>query len=194
MPRMNDPYINLPAYDEESGHLNVIIETPKGSRNKYKYDQKHRLFSLSKVLPTGNTFPYDFGYIPSTTGQDGDPLDVLVLMDDVVFPGCLITARLIGVIKAEQTDDDEKIRNDRLIAIASHSRDQQNVHSIEQLDAYLMQEIEHFFVSYHELDGETWKPLACLGPGKAKKIVDKGLIGKQRTSSSNAKTQHKTKS
>lgn len=118
MSHINDPFVNLPAFDEESGHLNVIIETPKGSRNKYKYDQKHRLCALSKILPTGNTFPYDFGYIPSTAGQDGDPLDVLVLMDEVVFPGCLITARLIGVIKAEQTDDGDKIRNDRLLALA----------------------------------------------------------------------------
>ena len=174
--------------------MNVIIETPKGSRNKYKYDQKLRLFTLSKVLPTGNTFPYDFGYIPSTTGQDGDPLDVLILMDEVVFPGCLITARLIGVIKAEQTDDGDKIRNDRLIAIASQSRDQQDVRSIEQLDAYLIQEIEHFFVSYHELDGKTFRPIACLGPGKAKKIVDKGLVGKQPSSASVAKAKRKVKS
>jgi len=194
MPRTNDPFINLPAFDEESGHLNVIIETPKGSRNKYKYNKEHRLFSLSKVLPSGNTFPYDFGYIPSTAGQDGDPLDVLVLMDEVVFPGCLITARLIGVIKAEQTDDGDKIRNDRLIAIASQSRDQQDVRSIEQLDAYLIQEIEHFFISYHELDGEEFRPLACLGPGKAKKIVDKGLVGKQHTSASVAKAKHPAKS
>jgi inorganic pyrophosphatase len=187
MPNSRDPFISMPAVDPVSGHLNVIIETPKGSRNKYKYDQQHHVFSLSKVLPTGTTFPYDFGYIPSTKGQDGDPLDVLVLMDEVVFPGCLITARLIGVIKAEQTEDDEKIRNDRLIAIASHSREQQNVESIEQLDGYLIEGIEHFFTSYHEFDGETFTPLARLGPGKAQKIVDKALLGK-------TPARHKTKS
>ena len=103
-------------------------------------------------------------------------------------------ARLIGVIKAEQTDNGDKIRNDRLIAIASQSRDQQNVRSIEQLDAYLIQEIEHFFISYHELDGEAFRPIACLGPGKAKKIVDKGLVGKQRTSTAGAKVKHPAKS
>src|SRR5438270_9517039 len=110
MPSPKNPFTQLPPFDKESGDLNVIIETPKGSRNKYKYDKKQRLFMLSKVLPAGTTFPYDFGYIPSTKGQDGDPLDVLILMDEAVFPGCLITARLIGVIKAEQDDDGDKIR------------------------------------------------------------------------------------
>ena len=168
----------LGAWDADSGSLHVIIETPKGSRNKYKYDTKHRLFMLSKVLPSGSTFPYDFGYIPSTRAQDGDPLDVLVLMDEVVFSGCLITARLIGVIKAEQKDGDQTVRNDRLIAIASQSHEQQNVQSIEQLDAYLIEEIEHFFISYHELDGEQWRPLARSGPAKAQKILDKALLRK----------------
>ncbi|HVU11638.1 MAG TPA: inorganic diphosphatase [Phototrophicaceae bacterium] len=181
MPTVRDPFARLPAIDAETGYLNVIIETPKGSRNKYKHEPKYHLFSLSKVLPAGSTFPYDFGYVPSTVGADGDPLDVLVLMDEIVFPGCLITARLVGVIKATQTDNDEEVRNDRLIAIASQSRDQQNVHSIEQLDAYLLDEIEHFFVSYHELDGETFHPRARLGPEKALKIVDKAIVGKRRT-------------
>ncbi len=178
MPGRKASYVDMPAFDEESGCLNVIIETPKGSLNKYKYDQQHRLFALSKVLPSGISFPYDFGYIPSTRAPDGDPLDVLVLMDEAVFPACLIAARLIGVIKAEQTDGDEVVRNDRLIAIASKSHDQQNVQRLEQLDAYLLEEIEHFFASYHELDGEKFRPLARLGPEKARKIVGKNLIRK----------------
>lgn len=177
MPYPKSPFSNLPPYDE-SGDLNVIIETPKGSRNKYKYDKKHGLFTLSKVLPAGSTFPYDFGYIPSTKGEDGDPLDVLILMDEAVFPGCLITARLIGVIRAEQDDDGQEVRNDRLIAIASHSHDQRNIHSIDELNQHLVKEIEHFFVSYHDLDGAKFEPKARLGPEKARKIVKKGITGR----------------
>ena len=189
-----DPTRLNPFDTDDKKMLRVVIETPKGSRNKFAFEPDEHIFELKKVLPAGMTFPYDFGFVPSTKADDGDPVDVLVLMDEKVFPGCLITARLIGVIKAEQSDDGDKIRNDRLIAIASHSRDQQDVHSIEQLDAYLIQEIEHFFISYHELDGETFRPIACLGPGKAKKIVDKRLVGKQRTSASVTKAKHPAKS
>ena len=82
------------------GELNVIIETPKGSRNKYNYDEGLRLFKLGGVLPSGAVFPFDFGFVPSTTGGDGDPLDVLVLMDEPAFPGRVVDVRLVGVIEA----------------------------------------------------------------------------------------------
>jgi inorganic pyrophosphatase len=177
MPYPRSPYNNLPPYNED-GKLNVVIETPKGSRNKFKFDKRRGMFILSKVLPAGLTFPYDFGYIPCTKGEDGDPLDVLILMDEPVFPGCLITARLIGVIRAKQDDDGDEVRNDRLIAIASHSHDQRNIHSIDELNQHLVEEIEHFFVSYHDLDGKKFEPIALLGPEKAQKIVKKGITGK----------------
>ena len=95
-----DPVSNLPPFDRKSGELNVIIETPCGSRNKYSYDEERKLITLSGVLPAGAVFPFDFGFVPQTLGQDGDPLDVLVLMDEPVFPGCLVPCRLIGVIEA----------------------------------------------------------------------------------------------
>ncbi len=174
------PFVNLPPFDKETGDVNVVIETPKGSRNKYKYDTKRGLFILSKVLPGGNTFPYDFGYIPSTRGQDGDPLDVLVLMDESAFAGCLIPARLIGVIRAEQEDDGKKIRNDRLSAVAAQSHDQRDIRDLDQLNQHLVEEIEHFFVSYHALDGARFQPEARLGPGKARKIVEKATSSKVR--------------
>ncbi len=89
---------SLPPIDPEDGTLNVIVETPKGSRNKFKFDEAHGLYKLGGVLPAGMSFPYDFGFIPSTKGEDGDPVDVLLLMDEPAFPGCLVSARLIGVI------------------------------------------------------------------------------------------------
>jgi inorganic pyrophosphatase len=167
-----NPFIHLPAFDPETDHLNVIIETPKGSRNKYKYDPKNGLFKLSKVLPAGSTFPYDFGYIPSTEGQDGDPLDVLILMDEATFPGCFIQARLIGAIQAEQHEKQHAKRNDRLIAVAVCSHDQHNIDALDHLNEHLVTEIEHFFVSYHELEGEEFVPEAHLSSAKARKIVD----------------------
>jgi len=87
---------------DSSRRIVVTIETPKGSRNKIKYDPASRKFKLSKVMPEGMMFPYDFGFVPSTKAEDGDPLDVLVLTDEPLFPGCVVECSLIGVLKAEQ--------------------------------------------------------------------------------------------
>src|SRR3984957_6827944 len=97
--------------------IRVVIETPKGSRNKYDFDSEQKVFELKTVLPAGMTFPYDFGFIPRTLADDGDPVDVLVLMDEPAFPGCLLKCRLIGVIEGEQGDKKEKVRNDRIVAV-----------------------------------------------------------------------------
>ncbi len=193
MPPSRNPYTHLPPFND-SDELNVIIETPKGSRNKYKYDKTYGLFTLSKVLPAGSTFPYDFGYIPSTKGDDGDPLDVLVLMDEEAFPGCYIPTRLIGAIRADQTGDDGKVRNDRLIAIASCSHDQRNILTLDQLNPHLIEEIEHFFAAYHEIEGEEFKPTAHLGPDKARKIVDKGTRPSAKSSKSRRSKSQSSKS
>src|ERR1700722_12946419 len=94
---------HLKAFDEdEAALITVIIETPKGSRNKYAFDPEERIFALKTVLPAGMAFPYDFGFVPSTKGGDGDPLDVLVLMDEPAFAGCKLSCRIIGVIEGEQ--------------------------------------------------------------------------------------------
>ena len=114
---MMTPLHQLPARQPDSDLLNVVVETPKGCRNKYKYDEGHGLWRLSKVLPLGASFPFDFGFIPSTRGEDGDPLDVLVLLDEPAFPGCVVPARLIGILEAEQTQGGKTIRNDRLVAV-----------------------------------------------------------------------------
>lgn len=166
----------LPPFDEETGDLNVIVDTPKNSRNKYEFDEKLGLFKLSGVLAVGHFFPFDFGFIPQTEGGDGDPLDVLVLMDEPAFVGCLIQARLIGVIEAEQTEKDGKTeRNDRLIAVASSSHTHADIKSINDLNETLVDQIEHFFVSYNEAKGKEFKPLGRFAAIKAKKIVEDGM-------------------
>jgi len=164
---------HLEIWDVDSGTLNVIIETTKGSRNKLKYDPKRGLFQLSKVLPRGAIFPYDFGFIPSTQGEDGDPLDILVLMDEPTSAGCLIPCRLLGVIEAKQTEDGETHRNDRLIAVAEHSRDYPEVRSIRELADHLLHEIEHFFISYNDMDGKEFRPIGNYGPHQAEKLIRK---------------------
>jgi len=120
-------------------------------------------------------FPFDFGYIPQTRGGDGDPLDVLVLMDEAAFVGCLIPSRLIGVIAAEQTEAGKTETNDRLIAVASNSRAHKDIKSLNDLNQTLVGEIEHFFVSYNEAKGKAFKPLGQFGAQKAKRIVEAGM-------------------
>jgi inorganic pyrophosphatase len=167
---MRNPLIDLDAFDDE-GNVNAIIDTPKGSRNKFKYDEKSGLFKLGGALPLGAVFPFDFGYIPSTKGGDGDPLDVLVLMDEPAFPGCLVAAKLIGVIEAEQTEDKETTRNDRLIAVAADSRNHSHVRFLGDLNSNLVHEIERFFISYNETKGKRFKVLGRFGPERAEKLI-----------------------
>ncbi|HEY0004849.1 MAG TPA: inorganic diphosphatase [Pyrinomonadaceae bacterium] len=170
------PFQGLSAYAESSDELHVIIETPRGRRNKYNFDEELGLFKLGGVLPAGAVFPFDFGFVPSTVGGDGDPLDVLVLMDEAAFTGCLVPARLIGVIEAEQTErDGETTRNDRLIAVAADSRTHQDVRSLEDLNDSLLDEIEHFFVSYNQVKGKEFKPLGRFGPKQARSLIAEGI-------------------
>jgi inorganic pyrophosphatase len=154
----------------------VIIDTPKGSRNKYKYDEEQKLFKLGGVLTAGAVFPFDFGFLPRTVGEDGDALDVLVLMDEPAFVGCLVEARIIGVIEAEQTEEGKKpFRNDRLLAVASESHSYENVSTLSQLNENLVTEIEHFFVSYNQAKGKEFKPLRRSGARRAKELIETGI-------------------
>ncbi len=168
-------FFEIDAFHDE-GELNVVIETPRGSRNKYDYDGRLRLFRLGGVLPSGASFPFDFGFVPSTLGGDGDPLDVLVLMDEPAFTGCLVRARLVGVVEAEQTErDGETTRNDRLIGVAADSRLLARVRTLEALGPDLLEEIEHFFVSYNQFKGKKFEPLGRFGPERARELVEEGM-------------------
>src|ERR1700736_138231 len=143
---MKSSLVKLKTFDPETKDITVVVETPKGSRNKFDYDEKLDVFKLANVLPEGAAFPNEFGFIPSTLGEDGDPLDVMVLLDQPTAVGCILTARLIGVIEAKQTEEDgTKCRNDRLIAVATHAHIHGEVESLGQLDDKIVDEIEHFF-------------------------------------------------
>ena len=170
------PLSHLDAYDPETNDVHVIIETPQGSRSKFSYDEEHGLFKLKKVMPLGSVFPFDFGFVPSTLGQDGDPLDVLILLDAPLFQGNLAVARLLGVIEAEQTErDGETMRNDRLIAVAACSQDHRNLQKLDDLEQTIISEIEQFFVSYNAQASKQFKLLGRGNPEQARKLIEDGI-------------------
>jgi inorganic pyrophosphatase len=164
-------FTKLPPFDKKTRQLNVIIETPRGCRNKYSYDETRKLFKLGSVLTAGAVFPFDFGFIPGTLGEDGDPLHVLVLMDEPAFPGCFAACRLLGVIEAKQTEEGKTERNDRLIAVSANAETHRDVKRLGDLETKLVEQIEHFFVSYNAEKGKKFKPIGRYGPKRAARLI-----------------------
>jgi inorganic pyrophosphatase len=151
---------------------NVIVETPKGSRNKFAFDEKRRIFQLKKVLPVGMAFPYDFGFVPSTIAEDGDPVDVLVLMDEPAFPGCLLQCRVVGVIEGKEGSKKEKVRNDRIVVVEKANHSFGDISHIRELGKKFVRELEEFFVNYHALSGNKYRVLDIKGPTKALRSIE----------------------
>ena len=172
---MADPSRLKPTDGKGTELLRVVVETPKGSRNKFAYDPDEHIFELKKVLPTGMTFPYDFGFVPSTQADDGDPIDVLVLMDEPAFPGCVLNCRPIGVIEGEQGDKKDKERNDRIVAVQQEAHSWADVKTIDELGKQFCDELEEFFVNYHRLSGKEYRVLGLKGPDQARKLVKSGM-------------------
>jgi inorganic pyrophosphatase len=159
----------LAPFEEEQ--LIVVIETPKGSANKLAYEPRYGTFVLKHVLPAGAIFPFDFGFVPSTRADDGDPLDVLVLMDAPVFPGCVVQSRVIGVLEAEQTENGKTERNDRLVAVAANSAALRSTVELNGLSADLIAQIEHFFVSYNDARGKRFEVKKRSGKDRALALI-----------------------
>jgi inorganic pyrophosphatase len=161
--------------DAESGLVQVVVETPAGSRNKFRFDEKRGLFLLHKVLPLGAAFPFDFGFVPGTRAEDGDPLDVLVLGDEPTFTGCLVTVRLLGTIEATQRERGKVIRNDRMIGTAETAKIRPAARSLDDVPSHLLDQIEHFFVAYNRFEGREFVPRRRRGPAAAAKRLEKGI-------------------
>ena len=154
----------------------MVVETPRGSRNKYKYDEAVGAFLLDGILPEGMSFPYDFGFLPATVADDGDPLDVLLLMDEPAFSGCVVPCRLIGVIEAEQTERDGSTeRNDRLVAVPVKCRPCSDFNSLLDVNRDRLHEIGEFFVSYNRVRGKQFKVLDVSGPERAEALARQGM-------------------
>jgi inorganic pyrophosphatase len=170
-----DPTRLEPFDSADKTMLRVVIETPKGSRNKFAFNPDDHIFDLKRVLPAGMAFPYDFGFVPSTKADDGDPVDVLVLMDEPAFPGCALKCRPIGVIQGEQGDKKTKVRNDRIIAVEKDAHSWADVKAIGDLGKQFVRELEEFFVDYHKLSGEKYRILGLKGRAQARKLVKSSM-------------------
>lgn len=161
----------LPPQDSNKSDFVAVIETSKGSQNKYDYDDDRAAFRLAGVMPQGSWFPHDFGFIPSTLGEDGDPLDVLVFLDTPAPVGCVLTIRLTGAIEAKQRNKGGQwMRNDRSLAVATHA----HIQNLDHHRPRLLDDIETFFETHNALNGKKFKPIARSGPNKARKPLGEG--------------------
>jgi len=160
-------YLSLPIGDGAPEEVNAVIEIPRGQTNKYEYDKQLNVFRLDRNLYSPVHYPGDYGFVPSTLSADGDPLDVLVLVDAPSFAGCVMTVRPIGVLKMiDQGSEDEKI-----LAVGLNNPVYHDVNDYTQLYPHLMKEIEHFFTVYKELEAKTTRIQGWQDAAKAREIV-----------------------
>ena len=161
---------------DQTKDINAVIETPKGSRNKYVYDEQTGGYKLKKALPAGMVFPFDFGFIPATKAEDGDPMDVLVLTDAPTFSGCIVESKVIGIIKVQQEKHGQDVRNDRVIAVQLESRQYASVERLSDLEDGLLKEIIHFFASYNNITKDKFIPLGNDGASEAIRLIKESLL------------------
>lgn len=159
--------------------VSVIIETPAGSGQKYTFDPVNGRIKVNKVLPLGMAFPYDFGYLPGTLGQDGDPLDVMVISEYATFPGCEVECRLIGALTVSQSvsqNSNRRIRNDRFLAVPLTSIAYKEVRTIGDLPREIMEQLEQFFINYIEQEGKRLQVNKRTGAAQAKKLIERSEV------------------
>jgi inorganic pyrophosphatase len=154
--------INLPPFTED-GDAYVVVETPRGSRAKFDYDPKLKTFTLSKSLLTGLTYPHDWGFVPSTKADDGDPIDIMVVHDAATFPGIVLTCRVIGILQIEQKSKGKTERNDRLFAVPRDSHSEQGLKDVRDLSKPIQQELEKFFKATDELEDKKLNIIGWKG-------------------------------
>lgn len=160
---------NLP----EQKTITAMIESPKGCSQKFDFEPKTQRFKLNKILPAGLVFPFDFGMIPGTKGEDGDPLDIIVLSESGTFPGCLVDCRIIGALTAEQTErNGDTVRNDRFIGVPTVAQLFSEVRTLVQLPEAVLNQLEAFFRNYNEQAGKQFKVVARLDAAQAGKLLN----------------------
>lgn len=163
----------IPA-QPEPGLLNVLIEIPAGSKNKYEFDKDLNAFALDRVLFSSVSYPYDYGFVPNTLADDGDPLDGMVLMDQPTFPGCVIAARPIGMLEMIDGGD----RDEKILCVPVEDPRFSDVKTLEDVAAHRLDEIAEFFRTYKNLEKKVteilgWKDLNAVTP-LIKKCVEAG--------------------
>jgi inorganic pyrophosphatase len=171
---MSHNLIKLPhKLDLKAATCRAVVETPKGRRGKYDYDPKTRAFRLKTMLPDGMSFPLDFGFVPSTLAGDGDPTDVMILVDEPSPVGSLLDVRLIGVIEAEEDEHGKTERNDRLLAVAAVSHLYADVKQASDLDDAFIDNLVQFWINKDRLEGKLFRCLGVKGPKEAAAQVKK---------------------
>ena len=168
---MGEKLGSLPAWGPDRT-VTVVIETPKGSRNKYSFDPAAGAMRLKQVLPEGMLFPYDFGFIPSTKAEDGDPVDVLVLLEYPVYPGVGVKVRPVGVFNMS----DEAGIDSKVIAVPAKDPRWASIVDVDDIPQQLRNEIEHFFEHYKDLEPGKWVKTEGWGSAAdADQIVENGI-------------------
>lgn len=162
-------------FDPEAKTCRAIVETPAGHRSKFDYDPDTELFELAGVLPAGMAFPMAFGFVPGTLGEDGDPIDILIVADEDLPVGCLVTVTLLGVIEAEQTEQGETCRNDRLIGRIAQSRMYADVDDLAALGKAAVDELSRFFVEMNALKGKSFDVKAIGDAARACSSIEAGM-------------------
>jgi len=146
--------------------FHVVVESPRGSQLKLKFDEHLKAMSISRPLPLGVVLPYDWGFIPSTQGEDGDPVDAMLLWDVASYPGLVVPCRALGVLQIEQNrknhDRSERIRNDRVMALPVDTRREQSIDAVDAVPVRIREELEHFAIAATALEG---KDVRVLGWG-----------------------------
>lgn len=163
----------MKLYDLDPGNdspevVRAIIEIPKNSVNKYEYDGELEMFRLDRALYSPMHYPGDYGFIPGTLADDGDPLDILVLVDEASFTGCLMEARPVGVLRMI----DGKEYDEKILGIPTRNPRFDSIHTMDQVFPHVRREIEHFFSIYKELQGAQMKMEGWAGPREARKVIN----------------------
>jgi inorganic pyrophosphatase len=188
MTTMTKGRYDLPPIDHATGTVNAVIEALRGSCFKFKFDPKIGDFLLHKALPIGAAFPFEFGFLPGTKAEDGDPLDIMVLLDEPTIVGAIVPTRLIGVIEAEQTDKGKTVRNDRLLGVLETPYNPPRFRSLEDIEPQLLAEIEHFFVSFNQMEGRLFTILGRRDAKCARQLIN-AATAKRRKSRPSRKQQ-----
>ena len=157
----------------QDGTINVVIESPRGSTAKFKHDPETGAMMLSRQLPAGVVYPYDWGFIPSTRAADGDPLDAMVLWDGASFPGVILPSRLIGILRVEQTTAGKPApeQNDRVLAVPIKAPRLDHVKTIFDFPERLRLELEQFFIAVVAFEGKTVRLGGFDGPAEADRVL-----------------------
>jgi inorganic pyrophosphatase len=167
--------VKLPTWADKHRVL-AVVETPRGSRAKLEFDPKLGVFTLAKPLLAGLTYPYDWGFIPSTKAQDGDPLDVLIIHDAATYPGLVLKCKPIGVLEVLQTTKGKAERNDRVFAVPDRSPFEGDLHDIRRLPPRAIEELEKFFAATDALETKKLEFQGWHGPAKAIRTIKKTAI------------------